>query len=136
MQGELGRPAVCSGAVPGEESHNNYYCQTTCSAIPTEVLPFRLQVEAAGDARTYFTPFHNLFSSSLLHKGVLKAQWCQQLPDHTGCSVHRDAVMKYMRKSVTSKPDGLCWEAGREPSVYECKKMNLILLSCFTQTPI
>lgn len=121
---------------PGGESHDNYCCQTTSSAKPTEVLPFRLQAEAAGDARAYFTPFHGLFSPSLLHKGVLKAQWCKKLPDHTGCSVHRGAVMKYMRGSITSKPDGPCQEASREPSVYECKKMNLILLSCFRQTPI
>lgn len=109
MQGEeLGRPAVCSGTAPAEESEDNYYCQTTCSAIPTEVLPFRLQTEAVGDARAYFSPFHSVFSPSLLHKGVSKAQWCKQLPDHTGCSVHRDAVMKYMRDRITSKPDGPC----------------------------
>lgn len=98
MQGELGRPAVCSGTAPGEESHDDYCCQT-CSAIPTEVLPFRLQAEAVGDTMDYFLSFHGLFSPSLLHKGVLRAQWCKRLPDHTGCSVHHGAVMKYMRVS-------------------------------------
>lgn len=77
-------------------------------AIPTEVLPFRLQTEAVGDARAYFSPFHSLFSPSLLCKGVLKAQWpLEPLPDHTGCSVHCGAVVKYMRDRVPSN-DGPC----------------------------
>lgn len=93
--------AVCSGADPGEESHDYYCCQTTCSAIPAEVPPFRLQTQRAGDARAYSSPSHSLFSPSLLRRGVLKAQWCKQLPDPASSAHHQHAVMKHVRDRAT-----------------------------------
>lgn len=94
--------AVCLGAAPGEESHDYYCCQKTRSAIPTEVPPFRLQTQRAGDA--YSSPSHSLFSPSLLRKGILKAQWCKQLPDPTrvlwwNTRDHRN-LMGFVRKPV------------------------------------